>query len=169
MCIILKQIKGMNSKVLTKSISQYFSMDVRLGKYKQFNPQNSKWGHDKKTFEDATKGLEVLVAKNFAKHAIPCVAIYPDMDMKSGFYRGFKVAAPDGPLRSYFEQEDTKKIFFNLLRDATIDSLAKKNRLKEGEEVGSSLLNNENHRCFKATKAHLCFDLKRSRDLFFYL
>ena len=113
-------------------------MDVRLGKYKQFNPQNSKWGHDKKTFEDATKGLEVLVAKNFAKHAIPCVAIYPDMDMKSGFYRGFKVAAPDGPLRSYFEQEDTKKIFFNLLRDATIDSLAKKNRLKEGEEVGAA-------------------------------
>ena len=110
-------------------------MDVRLGKYKQFNPKDSKWGHDKKIFEDATKGLEVLVAKNYAKHALPCVAIYPDVDLKSGLYRGFKVAAPDGPLRSYFEQTDTKKIFFNLLHDATIDSLAKKNRIKEGEDV----------------------------------
>ena len=41
-------------------------MDVRLGKYKEFNPKDSKWGHDKKIFEDATKGLEVLVAKNYA-------------------------------------------------------------------------------------------------------
>ena len=64
-------------------------MDVRLWKYKQFNPKDSKWGHDKKIFEDATKGLEVLVAKNYAKHALPCVAIYPDVDLKSGLYRGF--------------------------------------------------------------------------------
>ena len=135
MCIISKLIKHMNIKVSTESFSLNFNMDVRLGKYKQFNPTNSKWGHDKQVFETATKGLEVLVAKNFSQHAIPCVAIYPDMDMKSGLYRGFNVAAPDGPLRSYFEQEDTKKIFFSLLREATIDSLAKKNRMKEGEEV----------------------------------
>ena len=56
---------------------------------------------------------------------------------------GFKVAAPDGPLKSYFEQEDTKQIFYNLLCDATIDALAKMNENIEGKEVGAkcSVLN----------------------------
>lgn len=112
-------------------------MDVRLGKYQKFDLEQTRWGHDTRMFETATKGMEVIVAKNFAKYALPCVAIYPDVDLKTGLYRGFKVAAPDGPLKSYFEQEDTKKIFFNLLRDATIDALAKKNEQKEGNDIGA--------------------------------
>ena len=110
-------------------------MDVRLTKYSEFNPEPSKWSHDTRIFELATKGLEVLVAKNFSKHAIPCIAIYPEMDLKSGQYKGFKVAAPDGPLKQYFEQKDTRKIFFGLLRDATIDAMAKKEEKRDGKEV----------------------------------
>lgn len=110
-------------------------MDVRLAKYSEFNPEPSKWCHDTRIFETATKGLEVLVAKNFSKHALPCIAIYPEMDLKTGQYKGFKVAAPDGPLKQYFEQEDTRKIFFGLLRDATIDAVAKKEQKRDGKEV----------------------------------
>jgi hypothetical protein len=117
-------------------------MDVRLTKYSEFNPEPSKWSHDARIFETATKGLEILVAKNFAKHAIPCIAIYPEMDLKYGQYKGFKVAAPDGPLKQYFEQKDTRKIFFELFRDATIDAVAKKEQKKDGKEVraGCSVL-----------------------------
>ena len=88
--------------------------------------------------EDAKKVLEVLVAKNFSKYALPCVAIYPDVDFKTGHYRGFKVACPDGPIKDYFNQQDTKNIFFDLLRDATIDAIAKKNRKINGEDVQAS-------------------------------
>ena len=115
-------------------------MDVRSNLYREFNPEPSKWSHDKRIFEQATKGLEVLVAKNFAKHAIPCIAIYPEMDLKSGQFKGVKVAAPDGPLRQYFEQGDTRKIFFNLFRDATIDAVAKKEEKRAGEKVTAGCL-----------------------------
>ena len=110
-------------------------MNVRLSKYSEFNPEPSKWCHDKRIFEQATKGLEVLVAKNFSRLALPCIAIYPDMDLKSGNYKGFKVAAPEGPLKNYFEQKDTRELFFQLFRDATIDAVAKKEQKKEGKEV----------------------------------
>ena len=110
-------------------------INIRLSKYSEFNPEPSKWCHDKRIFEQATKGLEVLVAKNFSRLALPCIAIYPDMDLKSGNYKGFKVAAPEGPLKNYFEQKDTREIFFQLFRDATIDAVAKKEQKKEGKEV----------------------------------
>ena len=94
-------------------------MESRLNKYKTFAPQADKWGHDKRQLEDATKGLELLVAKNFSRLALPCIAIYPDMDIKTGTFRGFKVAAPDGPLKDHFDSEEVKGVFFKLLRDAT--------------------------------------------------
>ena len=107
-------------------------MDVQLGKYQKFDLERTRWGHDTRMFENATKRMEVIVATNYAKYALPCVAIYPDVDLKTGLFRGFKVAAPDGPLKSYFEQEDIKKIF---LCDATIYALAKKNEQKEGNDI----------------------------------
>ena len=110
-------------------------MEARIKKYKKFDPKVDKWGHDRRQVEDATNGLEILVAKNFSKYALPCIAIYPDVDLKTGLFRGFKVAAPDGPLKDYFNQEETKEVFFNLLRDATIDAMAKKNRKLSGEDV----------------------------------
>ena len=113
-------------------------MESRLKKYKTFAPQPDKWGHDKRKYEDATKGLEVLVAKNFSKLALPCIAIYPDMDIKTGTFRGFKVAAPDGPLKEHFDNEEVKGVYFKLLRDATIDAVTKKNRKLAGEEVEAS-------------------------------
>ena len=113
-------------------------MESRLKKYKTFAPQPDKWGHDKRQYEDATKGLEVLVAKNFSRLALPCIAIYPDMDIKTGTFRGFKVAAPDGPLKDHFDSEEVKGVYFKLLRDATIDAVTKKNRKLAGEEVEAS-------------------------------
>ena len=59
-------------------------------------------------------------------------------EFKTGYYRGFKVACPDGPIKDYFNQQDTKNIFFDLLRDATIDAIAKKNRKINGEDVQAS-------------------------------
>ena len=106
-------------------------------KFFEFNPEPSKWSHDKRIYERATQGLEDLVAKNFAKHAIPCAAIYPDMDPKTGQFRGYKVAAPDGPLRNYFEEDDVKRTFFTLFRDATVDAVAEKKR-KVGWKRGDS-------------------------------
>ena len=108
-------------------------MDVRSNLYREFNPEPSKWSHDKRIFEQATKGLEVLVAKNFAKHAIPCIAIYPEMDLKSGQFKGVKVAAPDGPLRQYFEQGDTRKIFSTYFETLRSMRLLRKRR-KEQEK-----------------------------------
>ena len=113
-------------------------MESRLKKYKTFAPQPDKWGHDKRKYEDATKGLEVLVAKNFSRLALPCIAMYPDMDIKTGTFRGFKVAAPDGPLKEHFDNEEVKGVYFKLLRDATIDAVTKKNRKLAGEEVEAS-------------------------------
>ena len=91
------------------------------------------------------------------------------MDLKSGLYRGFKVAAPDGPLRNYFEQTDTKKIFFNLLRDATVDSLAKKNRIKEGEEVRASCSIMKTMAVTKPQRPIYALTLKEVETYFFYV
>ena len=110
-------------------------MEARIKKYEKFDPQVDKWGHDKRQVEDAMNGLRLLVAKNYSKFALPCIAIYPDVDLKTGLFRGFKVAAPDGPIKEHFDQEDTKEIYFNLLRDATIDAMAKKHRKLNGEDV----------------------------------
>ena len=70
--------------------------------------------------------------------ALPCVAIYPEMDITKGKFLGFKVAAPDGPLRHYFQQDDTKKIFYDLMKDASVDALAKKEEKRAGNVVESS-------------------------------
>ena len=107
-------------------------------KFYDFNPEPSKWSHDKRIYERATQGIEDLVAKNFSKHAIPCVGIYPDMDPKTGHYKGYRVAAPDGPLKEYFENKEVKRTFFELLRDATIDAIAKKKEKLDGNEVTAS-------------------------------
>jgi hypothetical protein len=106
---------------------------VRLDKYKDFNPEAGKWRHDKRNYDQATQALEIQVAKNFSKLALPCAAIYPEM--KNGNFAGFKVAAPDGPLKEYFAQDDTKKILFNLIQDACIDAIAKKEEVRKGNEV----------------------------------
>ena len=67
---------------------------VRLDQYKDFNPETSKWRDDKRSYEKATGGFQVLVAKNYSTLGIPCVAIYPDID--KGRFVGCKVAAPEG-------------------------------------------------------------------------
>ena len=111
---------------------------VRIEKYADFDPEPSKWRNDKRNYDTATEALEVQVAKNFSTMALPCVAIYPEMDIKKGKFLGFKVAAPDGPLRHYFEQEDTKKIFYGLMKDAVVDALAKKEEKRAGKTIQSS-------------------------------
>ena len=111
------------------------AQQVRLEKYADFNPEPNKWRNDKRNYLQATESLEVLVAKNFSTMALPCVAIYPEMDIKKGNFLGFKVAAPDGPLRQYFEQDDTKKIIYDLMKDAVVDALAKKEKKRAGNVV----------------------------------
>ena len=111
---------------------------VRLDQYKDFNPETSKWRDDKRSYERATGGFQVLVAKNYSTLGIPCVAIYPDID--KGRFVGCKVAAPEGPLKAYFDQDDTKRIFFDLLQEAFIDALEKKEKKRNGEEVRTSTM-----------------------------
>ena len=111
--------------------------EIRLQRFEEFNPEPDKWRNDNRNYRQATESIEVMVAKNFSKFGLPCVGIYPVMDCKKGFI-GFKVAAPDGPLKHYFEQEDTKKILFGLFGDAVIDAMAKKEKKRKGEEVDSS-------------------------------
>ena len=108
---------------------------VRIEKYAEFDPEPSKGRNDMRNDDTATETLEVQVAKNLSTMALPCVAIHPEMDIKKGKFRGFKVAAPDGPLRHYFEQEDTKKIFYGLMKDAVV---AKKEEKRAGKTVQSS-------------------------------
>jgi hypothetical protein len=60
------------------------AQQVRLEKYADFNPEPNKWRNDKRNYLQATESLEVLVAKNFSTMALPCVAIYPEMDIKKG-------------------------------------------------------------------------------------
>ena len=114
-------------------------MDVRFSKYKNFDPKVSKWGHDVRDFETATKSLDLLVSKNYSSLALPCVALYPMIDLKTGRYRGFKVAAPDGPLKDFFEKDENRQIFFDLMREATIDAMAKKNRKEKGNNVDAAV------------------------------
>ena len=95
----------------------------------------SKW-HDARNCRLATDALEVLVAKNYSTLALPCAAIYPVM--KQGKFTGFKVAAPDGPLKNYFSQDDTKNIFFHLIQDACVDALTKKEEKRKGNSVDAS-------------------------------
>ena len=106
---------------------------VRMDQNKHFYPQPDLWRNDKRLFDKATSGLEILVAKNFSKLALPCVAIYPIME--KGRFSGYKVAAPDGPLKDYFKQADTNEIFYNLIQDAVIDAMAKKEVKRTGQPI----------------------------------
>ena len=72
------------------------------------------------------------------KNGIPMVGMYPDMDIKTGQFKGYKVAVPDGPLKDYFEQENVKPTFFNLFRDAVIDAAAKRKEKLDGKTVEAS-------------------------------
>ena len=112
--------------------------EVRMQKYVDFNPQPDKWRNDTRNYKHATESLELIVAKNYSTLAFPCVAIYPEMDLKKGEYLGYKVAAPNGPLKNYFEQDDFKKILYDLMRDSVVDALAKKEELRVGNDVVSS-------------------------------
>lgn len=109
---------------------------VRVAKYKEFDPDITKWMGDKRNYDVATEALEVQVAKNYSKLALPCAAIYPEI--KKGCFAGFKVAAAPGPLKDYFEQDDVKKKFFHLVQNAVIDALAKKEVKENGDEVEAS-------------------------------
>jgi hypothetical protein len=83
--------------------------DVRLARYQDFNPEANKWRDDKRVFERATGALQVIVAKNYSTLGIPSAAIYPVIDQ--GKFIGCKVAAPDGPLKDYFEKDENKQVF----------------------------------------------------------
>ena len=110
---------------------------VRVAKYKDFNPDISKWMGDKRNYDVATEAMEVQVALNYSKLALPCAAIYPDI--KKCCFDGFKVAAALGSLKDYFEQDDVKKKFFHLVQNAVIDALAKKEVKENGGEVEASV------------------------------
>ena len=47
------------------------AQQVRKGKYSEFNPEPSKWRHNKRNLDQATEALEVMVAKNYSKLALP--------------------------------------------------------------------------------------------------
>ena len=61
------------------------------------------------------------------------------MDLKTGQFKGFKVAAPDGPLKNHFEQHETRETYFQLFCDATLDAMAKKNRLEDGADIQATV------------------------------
>ena len=109
--------------------------EMRLEKFSEFNPQPNQWRNSTRNYKQATESLELIVAKNFSTLALPTVAIYPVMDIKKGGYIGIKVAAPAGPLKDFFEQEDTKHVLFELMRDAVVDALAKKEAKRAGDDV----------------------------------
>ena len=111
--------------------------ELQMAKFAEYNPQPSKWRNDARNYKTATESLKVIVAKNFSTLALPTAAIYPEMD-KKGNYLGVKVAAPTGPLKDFFEQEDTKQVLFDLMRDAVLDALAKKEEKRAGKEVEAS-------------------------------
>ena len=107
--------------------------EVRMSKHAEFNPQPDKWRNDKRKFRHATESLELIVAKNFSSLGIPTVAIFPEM--RKGEYLGIKVAAPTGPLKDFFEQQDTKQALYDLMRDAVLDAMAKKEEKRAGKDV----------------------------------
>ena len=106
---------------------------VRLAKYKELDPDISKWIGNKRNYDVATEAMEVQVAKNYSRLALPCVAVYPDM--KKGRFAGYKVATAPGPLKDYFEQDDVKKTFFELVQNAVIVALAKKEERENGNKI----------------------------------
>ena len=110
--------------------------DVRLNRYEEFNPETSKWRDDKRTYDRAVGGFQVLVAKNYSALGIPCAAIYPEI--VNGKFVGCKFAAPEGLLKDYFNQPDTKHRYFNLLQDAFFEALEKKEKKREGQNVKTS-------------------------------
>ena len=112
--------------------------DVRLARYQDFNPEANKWRDDKRVFERATGALQVIVAKNYSTLGIPSAAIYPVIDQ--GKFIGCKVAAPDGPLKDYFEKDENKQVFFDLMQEAFFDALAKKEKVREGIDVTTSAM-----------------------------
>ena len=81
-------------------------------------------------------GFQVLVAKNYSALGIPCAAIYPEI--VNGKFVGCKFAAPEGLLKDYFNQPDTKHRYFNLLQDAFFEALEKKEKKREGQNVKTS-------------------------------
>ena len=107
--------------------------DVRLARYKDFNPEANKWRDDKRVFERATGALQVIVAKNYSTLGIPSAAIYPEID--KGKFVGCKVAAPDGPLKDFFDKDENKQVFFDLMQEAFFDALAKKEKMRDGIDV----------------------------------
>ena len=111
--------------------------EMRMEKFAEFNPQPNQWRNNTRNYKNATESLEVIVAKNFSTLALPTVAIFPEIDKKGG-YLGVKVAAPSGPLKDFFEQEDTKQVMFELMRDAVVDALAKKEAKRAGDNVEAS-------------------------------
>ena len=111
--------------------------EMRMEKFAEFNPQPNQWRNNTRNYKNATESLEVIVAKNFSTLALPTVAIFPEIDKKGG-YLGVKVAAPTGPLKDFFEQEDTKQVMFELMRDAVVDALAKKEAKRAGDNVEAS-------------------------------
>ena len=110
--------------------------DVRLNRYEEFNPETSKWRDDKRMYDRAVGGFQVLVAKNYSALGIPCAAIYPEI--VKGKFVGCKFVAPEGPLKDYFDQPDTKHRYFELLQDAFFEALKKKEMKREGQNVKTS-------------------------------
>ena len=106
--------------------------DVIESRYKEFNP-GTKWLEDKRVYERAVGGFKSLVAKNYANLGIPCVAMYPDVE--KGKFVGVKFATPEGPLKNHFETAENQKKYFDLMQEAFLDALARKEEKKEGVDV----------------------------------
>ena len=106
---------------------------LRMEKYSEFDPQPDKWRNDARKFKQATESLELIIAKNYSTLGLPTVAIFPEM--RKGKFLGIKIAAPTGPLRTYFEQQDTKQVLYDLMNDAVLDALAKKEKKRAGKDV----------------------------------
>ena len=104
-----------------------------MGKYSEFNPQPDKWRNDKRKFRHATESLELIIAKNYSTLGLPTVAIFPEM--RKDQYLGIKVVAPTGPLKNFFEQRDTKQVLYDLMEEAVLDALAKKEEKRAGNDV----------------------------------
>ena len=107
-----------------------------MGKYAEFDPQPDKWRNDARKFKHATESLELIIAKNYSTLGLPTVAIFPEM--RKGEYLGIKVAAPVGPLKTFFEQQDTKQVLYDLMKDAVLDAMAKKEEKRAGKEVDAA-------------------------------
>ena len=47
------------------------AQQVRMTKYSEFNPEPSKWRHNKRNLDQATEALDVMVAKNIPSWLFP--------------------------------------------------------------------------------------------------